>query len=125
MTMLVVFAAVGWCALDRDGASGLQAAAIAANVCWLSSCVALVLAGTTQNTPLAVHGVLGGMLVRMFVPGFIGLVVQTQQGPLARAGFLRYILVFFLASLVVETCLLLRMLSAGKAASAPASTKVS
>ena len=114
--MFVVFAATGWWALNRHGTEGFQAAAIAANVCWLSSCVALVMAGMTQNTQYAIHGIMGGMLVRMFVPGLIGLIVHAQQGPLARAGFLRYILVFFLVSLVVETCLMLRMLNAGKTA---------
>ena len=123
--MIVVFAAVGWWALDRDGAQGLQAAAIAATVCWLASCVALTLAGVTQHTTFAVQGVMGGMLVRMFGPGFIGLAVNLQQGSLAQAGFLQYILSFFLASLVIETGLLLRMLSTGKAIVASPQVKAS
>jgi hypothetical protein len=88
----------------------IQAAAVAAIVCWFAATIALLVSAIGQNTPSAVPCLLGGTLIRMLIPGAVGVMIDAQRGPLAQAGVLGYIVVFFLLTLVVETGLLLRLL---------------
>lgn len=88
---------------------GLQAAAVAAGICWAASMLALICGALLQNTPQAVLGILSGTLLRTGLPLLAAATFQSQKGPLAEAGVFGYIVIFFLITLVVETGLLVRL----------------
>lgn len=87
------------------GAVGLAAAAIAAGLCLLGAGLALGVCRLFRDPRHALHGVLIGMLLRMGIPLFSALAFLLQGGPLAKAGLLVYLLVFYLVTLSVQTAL--------------------
>jgi hypothetical protein len=92
-------------AYGRDGVAGLAAVAIAAGVCGACSMVGLILATRGQGTPSGVAFALSGSLVGMLPPLFVGMLLQQSESAVARAGAFGWIVVFYLATLLAKTLL--------------------
>lgn len=92
-------------AAARGGAPEVYAVLVAAAVCAVSSNAALLLSTLWHGTPAGVSGTLAGMLVGMAPPLAIGFLLHRQGGELARAGVFGWVVVFYLAALLVKTLL--------------------
>jgi hypothetical protein len=87
------------------GRIALAAAALAAVVCLVGAASALVISHLLRGPRLALASLLVGMAVRSGMPLVLAIAVQIPGGPLAEAGFLYYLLVFYPVTLSVETVL--------------------
>lgn len=90
-----------------SGADGLWAAAAAAAATLVGGLVALVLASLFRGPTAAMQGMLVGMLARMVLPMAIGVALHLKVRALADAGMIFYLLVFYMATLALETALAL------------------
>jgi hypothetical protein len=97
--------AIGSLAFFLTGQSGLSAATLAAGLCWFPAVLALLVAGHLTGRPLT--RLLAAMGLRMALPLMVGVIVVLHGGPLVRAGFLNYLVIFYLLTLTVETALIL------------------
>lgn len=105
LAVAVAFALVGPVAWYLAGPLGLTAAAVAAGLCLVGATVALLSVHLFRGPSVAVAGVLLGMAARMVIPLGGGFVLHTHGGPLAEAGLLYYLLVFYPITLALETWL--------------------
>jgi len=87
------------------GGGGLTAAAVAAAFCLGGASVALLMAHLFRGPNGALAGVLLGMAARMVIPLGGGYACHANGGPLAEAGLLYYLLVFYPITLALETWL--------------------
>jgi hypothetical protein len=101
--------AIGWLVSRRFDAFVLQAALIAAGLCWLAGALALVATHVGTRAGAPVQGVLLAMLLRMGLPLGAGLALN-QVAPLAEVGIFSMILGVYLCALVAETLLSLRII---------------
>ncbi len=85
--------------------TGLFAAAAAGGVCLLAALAALAVSEPLRRPQHTLALVLLGMLIRMGIPLGAALTVYFHGGPLANAGFLYYLVVFYPVTLTVETFL--------------------
>ena len=102
------------------------ATCVAGLVCWFSASLSLVVAHHYRVVNAAMVGTFAGMLIRMAIPFGIGVLATARRGVLASQGFFGQLVVFFLLTLVVETCwslMLVRTLHASKANARGAATK--
>ncbi len=83
----------------------LFAAAAAGGVCLLAALAALAVSEPLRRPQHTLALVLLGMLIRMGIPLGAALTVYFHGGPLANAGFLYYLVVFYPVTLTVETFL--------------------
>lgn len=96
-------------AVQAVGGQSLLAVAAATSLCWGAALLALVVVAIAQRANQGVSGVLGGMLVHMFIP-LVGLVGLTMSyPPLAQVGFKFFVLGNFFASLAIEAYLATRL----------------
>ncbi|MCO6458014.1 MAG: hypothetical protein J5I93_22145 [Pirellulaceae bacterium] len=109
LALAVVFPGFAWFGYSSHGAVGLQAAAIAAGICWLGAAGALSSAFFFRHAQQAMSALVLGMLFRMGLPLGCVLALLSQGGPLVDAGIVGLIVVYYLVSLVVETALSLRL----------------
>ncbi len=107
LVVLAVYVPVAPFAALHRGLMGMAAAALGALFCWLGAECGLLICGLFQDPKLAAQGMLLGMLPRMAIPIGMGLAVQLLGGPLAEAGVLVYLVVFYPVTLSVETVLCL------------------
>lgn len=105
IVVLVVFALAGPVAFHIGGFTALMAAALAAGLCLIGGSVALMVSRLLAGPNLALAALLTGMTARMAIPLAFGLAVHLHGGPLAKAGLLYYLLVFYPVTLAVETLL--------------------
>jgi hypothetical protein len=91
-----------------SGQIGILAAGMAAVCCGFGALGALLVAHWFRGPDRLLPRVLGGMTLRMSVPLACVLGVELGRGPLADAGFVYYVLVFYLVTLAVETGLWVR-----------------
>ncbi len=96
---------LGW-AISGKG-MGILAGAAAAGVCLVAGWMALGLSEPLRRPQLMLALVMVGMMIRMGIPLAAALTVFFLGGPLADAGFLYYLVVFYLIALAVETVLTL------------------
>jgi hypothetical protein len=87
------------------GAIGLWAALLAAAVVLLASAAGTALGELANGPSEALVKMLIGMAVRMALPLAACILVQLKGGPLAAAGFVYFVLGFYLVALPVETLL--------------------
>lgn len=106
----VVWAISALVGFKVTGHSGLLAATLAGIVCLVSSELALVAVALFRDPKMALHAVLIGMLIRMGLPLLVGGFLQLNNETLASAGLLYYVLIFYLATLLVETALVVSYL---------------
>jgi hypothetical protein len=101
-------AVAGPVAFLLSGRVGLLAACLAALSCYLGALGALLLANWFRGPKNLLPRVLAGMSLRMTIPMAAVLGVQLSRSPLAEAGFVYYVLMFYLVTLAVETGLWVR-----------------
>jgi hypothetical protein len=105
---LVVFLAllaIGPIAAYWRGSIALEAAALAALLSLAGAGMALVIADRLRQPHEALLALLTGTMFRMGVPLAFGLVIHLYGGPLANAGLLYYVLMFYPVTLAVGTTL--------------------
>lgn len=90
------------------GWSGLGAGAAAALCCCIGAMVGLGMAWCFRGPGHLLAQVLVGMFGRMGVALASALIVQLVGGPLAEAGFVYYVLMFYLVTLAAETVAVVR-----------------
>ena len=78
------------------------AAGVAAASCLLGAATALVVSHLLREPQHAMAALLVATTARMGVPLLVGLVAYLRGGPLAEAGLLYYLLVFYPVTLAVE-----------------------
>lgn len=109
MAVTVVFPAFAWFGYRHHDSIGVMSALVSAVICYVGAATALVLTGVFRGPQTAVQGLLLGMLVRMGLPLGAGIVLQSAGGPLAEAGVMGMIAVYYLFTLAVESVLSLRL----------------
>ena len=107
LAVAIALAIAGALAFRLHEGAGVAAAGVAAGVCLLGSIAALTVSQFLQGPEAALRRVLASMALRMFVPLAFCLVVAALGGPLAEAGCVYYVLVFYLVTLAVDTVLAL------------------
>lgn len=110
LVLALVFPLFAWYGHATYGAYGLASAGVALGVCWLGAAMALLVVRLSRSAPAA--GLLGSIFFRMGLPLLVGIWLNSQGGPLAQAGVMGMILVYYLIALVVEVVLSLRVTSA-------------
>ena len=105
--VLCVFAVVAPIAGRLHGGLGIVAAAISAGLCLAGASVALAAASGARSTNHVLRAMLIGMIARMFIPLGFGVGIHFYSAPLADAGILVYLLVFYPVTLGVETALVM------------------
>ncbi len=99
-------------AYSLGGRLGILAMAASAATCYAGSLAALLLSDLlrkTGNSPaLALQAMLLGMLIRMAAPLGLALWVHSRSTVLSAAGFLYYLVVFYFATLAVDTALVVQ-----------------
>lgn len=111
VAVLAAFIPAAWWMWTSRGAVGVTAAAVAAVICLIGATGALLLTALLRGSSYAIHGLLGGMLLRLGLPLGVGVVLSSRGGDLARAGVFGLILLFYLLTLVVETLLSLKFVN--------------
>ncbi len=101
----IVILPLGW-AISGNRV-GFFAAAAAGGVCLLAAWTALGLSELFRRPQQILALVFVGMTVRMGIPLVAALTVYFRGGPLADAGFLYYLVVFYPVTLAAETYLFL------------------
>jgi hypothetical protein len=86
---------------------GLLAEAAAGILCLLGALLALQIAGFLQDPKMLALGFMAGMLPRMGIPIGGVLFLHLQMKPLAEAGILYYLLLFYPITLALETAFIL------------------
>jgi hypothetical protein len=107
LIVTATFGVIGYIELVRHGPNGLEAAAVAASVCWLSATLALIVGAAFRDSPRAVVGTLVAIPLRMTLPLALGSVLDLRGGPLADAGVFGLIVDFYLVTMFAETTLIL------------------
>lgn len=114
--MVVFVPLLGWYSSSVHGANGWATAGLAGGVCWVAGLAALAIVAVTRG-PNAVSGVLLAMMVRLGGPMLLAIAIDSRGGPLKEAGFFQLVVMSYLATLAVETLLMVRMVPpTGKAA---------
>jgi hypothetical protein len=90
-----------------SGASGPRAAATGAGVCLLGAWLALAISALFPGPSGAMHRMLFSMLARTMIPLLLGVALHLNAPSLAAAGMIFYLLIFYVATLVFDTALLL------------------
>jgi len=85
--------------------SGVLSAAVAGVTCLVAGLMALLLGACCRGPNQILAQVLLAMMARMGVPLLVCVIVYVQRGRLAEAGFVYYLLAFYLVTLIVETVL--------------------
>jgi len=91
------------------GAS-FAAAGLAAGLCTAGALLSFWIQYIFRDPKSALIGVLSGMAINMAVPLLFGVVIHLRGGPLSQAGFLYYLLLFYLLTLAVKTMFTLQLL---------------
>jgi hypothetical protein len=110
VVMLLAAGAPAYFVWTLRGANGVLAFLLAALVCWSGAALALAASGVLRQLDRVLAVTLVGMALRMGLPLVAVVVVTLQNGPLAEGGFVGYVLVFYVVTLVVETWLSLKLL---------------
>lgn len=105
MVVIAVLLIVAPVALCTGGQAGLRAAALAAILCLTGAVVALMAGRLLRGPSRALVALFAGMAARMGIPLTFGLAIYLQGGPLAEAGLVYYLVVFYPVTLAAETML--------------------
>jgi hypothetical protein len=97
-----VYGCVLCVAAARGSMLGVTAASLAAGVCLASAAVALLMSHSLRYAAGGVAGVLLPMIVRTGLPLVLILIVRVRGQVLVEAGFVYYLVGFYLLALAVE-----------------------
>lgn len=103
--MLLAFALAASVIAWRGRPPAIYAAGIAAVLSWAGAMFALVVAHVLRGPGLAFIALGAATVGRLGIPLLAGLIIHLQGGPLAEAGLLYYLLVFYPVALTVEIAL--------------------
>lgn len=95
---------------SRYGEGAWLASGVAAGLVWLLGAASLAMIALAPSPPARLNAALLGMLVRMSLPLALVMYFTMQGGQLAAAGITVFIVIHYLAGLVVETLLAVRLL---------------
>jgi hypothetical protein len=109
---------------SRYGDGAWLASGLAAGLIWALGSASLAMIALAPTPPAQLNAALLGMMVRMSLPLVALLYFTTSGGALAAAGVNVFIVIHYLAGLLVETLLAVRLLKRADARrpSAPALT---
>jgi hypothetical protein len=88
-----------------NGVVGVGAMALAALLCLMSALAALCVNQLFNSPKQALMGILLGMMLGMGIPLMLGAAIHLYGGPLSKAGFIYYLLMFYLPTLCAKTIL--------------------
>jgi hypothetical protein len=103
--MVVAFALGSPIVVRLGGYMALDAAALAAVLCLAGATLALVVSSVLRGPNHAFLALGIGTAARLGIPLLPAMLIHLQGGPLAEAGLLYYLLVFYPVALVVEIAL--------------------
>lgn len=102
--MVALYAAAAPVAYHFAAGTGVVAASVAAAICLVPSLTALTISSVLRGPQNALAGLLLAMFARTGVPLLLALLIF-RRGPLADAGAIYYLIVFYLVALGLETWL--------------------
>lgn len=111
ITAAVVFAATAW--MVQKKSDGVLAAGVASGVCWLASMCGLVVFVQQRGWEGEVFAAFAPMVIRLFLSLIALAVLLSSGGSLARAGVGGMVVVNYLALLVAEILVFVRLTAAG------------
>lgn len=121
--LAVVAMTAGGLLAGRYGAEAWQASVLAAGIVWGVGAASLVLIGSARTREMRINCVLLGMLARLSLPLIAVLYFEAVGGRLAAAGIITFITIHYLAGLIVETVLSIRLVAlADRAITPPAAS---
>lgn len=94
-------------AFHRSGGAGLWAASLAMAVCFAGAVVGFLWSGWLRSPRQILPALWLGLFARMGAPLLCGILIHLHGGPLVWAGFLYYLLVYYMVALATSTALLL------------------
>jgi hypothetical protein len=103
--VLLAFALAAPVIAWRGGSPAIYAAGVAAALSWAGATFALVAAHVLRGPELAFTALGVATAGRLGIPLLAGLAIHLQGGPLAEAGLLYYLLLFYPVALTVEIAL--------------------
>lgn len=123
-TPLSVAVALGWLSLgmiaafpllaiwkfNQHGVPGVAAVGVAFLLCFISAALALVVTGNSLSSTNAGPGLLLSILLRTGTPLLGGFLLASSVSPLASAGILGIVLLYYLVALVLETMISVLMI---------------
>jgi hypothetical protein len=113
--LAAVSAASGAVAAQKYGSEAYLASAVAALLIWIAGGSSLALVASAKTPTARLNCVLAAMMIRMALPLAAVAFFSSSNHPLAAYGVAGLIVVHYLAGLVVETLLCLRIVSQVKA----------
>jgi hypothetical protein len=113
--LAAVSAAAGAVAARQYGTVAYQASALAAFLIWLVGGASLAIVASTSAPMARLNAALAAIFVRMALPLMAVVYVTRSDHPLADAGVVGLIMVHYLAGLVVETLMAVRIIHDMKA----------
>lgn len=99
----VIYAAASYWGWTRDKEDGVIAASVAAGACLAGAIGATIFTSWMHDPKRVMPGLAIGMAFRMGLPLLCGIFSRIAFPPLAEAGLLYYLVVFFLPLLALET----------------------
>jgi len=109
-----LYAALAPIALWQQGLRGLAESAAAAVVCLLPAVAALGVSYRLLGTPQALGAMMLAMGLRLMPPLVVALLLATRGTGADFFPFVCYLLLFYVATLAVETCLFVQLIRARK-----------
>jgi hypothetical protein len=98
-------------AYEISGSIGPMAAALGAGVCLFGALVGLAIGAAFPGPSGVLQRMLFAMLARTVVPLLVGVALHFKSSELATAGMIYYLLIFYMATLAIETTMLLAQVS--------------
>jgi hypothetical protein len=121
--LAAVSAAAGAVAARRYGNGAFAASAVAAAIVWLAGSAALGIVASAKTPAQRLNAVLLAMLVRLALPMVAVVALSRSQNQLADNGLAGLIVVHYLAGLLLETWLSLRLASVASTAGTSSAPK--
>src|SRR4051794_38071256 len=98
-------------AYQVSGAMGLVAEALGGGLCLFGALLGLAVGAAFPGSSGVLKRMFFAMLTRTVVPLMAGVALHLKSSDLARAGLIYYLLIFYMATLVIETTMLLAQVS--------------
>jgi hypothetical protein len=105
LVMILAFAGIAAWNYSRHGVPGIWTALLSVVTCWLAATSALVVAALFTNTPQALQGQLGSIILRTVVPLVFAIFLEQQVPFLAQTGLFATMVPAYLVALATETLL--------------------